>query len=318
MSGSNGIREGDEDGGARADRAGSAPAIGDVSTSLGNDFESGAPNRRGGPRTAQGKQASSKNACRFGILSPDPSAGGESTEDYQAFLAGIRAHFQPVGSYEEELVANIVNEFWALHRITRATSALIDLRAKRIDPPPRISVMKPILERNKWSAYARPLESYVEFKLLDTEADGLLFSPEIVGDVMRAAEEAGFTMPIMDSMSLTSDGAQFVRKFLTLTAMANGVDKAKVVRKTSAVLKMASDLACGAEQKIKRLQREQAKRDKRAATSNLPDLDDYDRLVRYKRSHERSLEKWVSALEVSQRARSGELDPPIRVHVSEG
>ena len=124
--GSSEIRRDGEDGrSVRAVRAGAAPILDD-----GSPPDLGAPNPKGGPRTAQGKQASSKNARRFGILSPDPSAGGESTEDHQALLAGIRAHFQPVGTYEEELVANIVNEFWALHRITRATSALIDLRAR--------------------------------------------------------------------------------------------------------------------------------------------------------------------------------------------
>ena len=128
--------------------------------------------------------------------------------------------------------------------------------------------------------------------LLDTYPDGLLLGPEIVGDMMRAAEEAGFTLPIMDSGPLTSNSAEFVRKFFSATSIANGVDEANVVKRTSSVLKVAFDLACPAEHKIKRLQHEQAKRDKRAATSNLPDLDDYDRLVRYKRSHERSLEKW--------------------------
>jgi len=271
----------------------------------------------GGPRTPAGKARASSNARRHGILSPDPSAGGESPEDYEALLAGIGAHFQPVGIYEEEVVANIVNEFWALHRIARATSALIDLRTERIEQPPRVSFTKPMVNRTCWSAYNRPLETYVELEVLDTYADSLVLGPEIVSDVMRATEEAGFTVPMVDQGSLAPDSVGFVRHFFSLTALANGVDSSRVIKKVCAELNTAFDLACGAEDKMRRSQIERAKRAKRAATSHLPDLDDYERLVRYKRAHERSLEKWVAALEASQRARSGDLDPPIRVHISE-
>ena len=103
-----------------------------------------------------------------------------------------------------------------------------------------------------------------------------------------------------------------------MAADANGVEVTMVIKKATAVLQDVFDLVMGAEEKVRRIQVEQGERAERAAASHLPDLDEYERLSRYKRSHERSLEKWVALLEASQRARSGDLAPPIRLHVSEG
>jgi hypothetical protein len=48
--------------------------------------------RSGGPRTARGKEISSKDSTRHGILSTSPVIGLKSEEDWEAHLEGMRGH----------------------------------------------------------------------------------------------------------------------------------------------------------------------------------------------------------------------------------
>ncbi len=295
--------------------ASEAPAT-DAVRSEASQSDLGQTKTRGGPRTTVGKQSSSKNARRHGILSPDPSAGGESPKDYATFLAGLETHFQPVGMYEKELVAQVANEFWALHRITRAISALVDLRTERIDPPPRVSFMKPMHHSTKWSDYSRPFEAKSDLEYLESLIDKTILSSEIVDDVIRAIGAAGFVIPAHDPASCKPNNVRSLRKFLLETATINHEEVDQVVKSAAAVLQQVHDLAEGAADKVKRIRTDAASRAERAAASNLPALDDYGLLLRYKRAHERALEMWLGLLEASQRARSGDLAPPVRLHIS--
>jgi len=54
-------------------------------------------------------------------------------------------------------------------------------------------------------------------------------------------------------------------------------------------------------QKVDEIRADLAKRDDRAARSYLPDLDEYEKLLRYKRSHERSLTGLVALLKESKK-----------------
>ena len=48
-----------------------------------------------------------------------PVAGGESTEEWLEFLDGMRVHFEPIGTYERELVDRIAIDLWSLRRVAR-------------------------------------------------------------------------------------------------------------------------------------------------------------------------------------------------------
>ena len=275
-------------------------------------------NARGGPRTPQGKARSSKNSRRHGIHSPDPSAGGEAYEDYEALLAGMQEDFQPVGMYEEELVAHIVDEFWALHRVTRAISALLDLRFAQIDPPPAVSLTKPMLQTTKWSEYKRPFEARLTLESLPTRADDALVGHEIVDDVIRATRVPDSVVAGFDPGLSAPNSVGFLRSFLSMAADAKGWEIEAMIQEVWFALENAYELAEGAAYHANRIRAEGVEKMKREATSYLPDFEDYDRLLRYKRAHERSLASWIASLEASKRARSGHLDPPIRLQISEG
>jgi hypothetical protein len=81
----------------------------------------------------KGKQVASRNSVTHGALSPNPVAGGESTEEWLEFLDGMRVHFEPIGTYERELVDRIAIDLWSLRRVARTVTAIISLRHQAID-----------------------------------------------------------------------------------------------------------------------------------------------------------------------------------------
>jgi hypothetical protein len=90
-------------------------------------------NKRGGPVTPEGKKKVSKNAVRHGLTSLDPTAAGESTEEWHFFLEGFNETFRPVGIPETELVFNLAMCLWRKRRIVRAERGNINQLRERID-----------------------------------------------------------------------------------------------------------------------------------------------------------------------------------------
>jgi hypothetical protein len=220
-------------------------------------------NGRRGPRTQEGKANSSKNARRHAIFSPDPTAGGESPGEYEALLAGMRDKFRPVNVYEEELIAQLTGEWIALHRITREISALINVRTAKIDPPPRVSLIKPIKQDMNWSAYRRPFEALSVLEHLELCNERSTLDPEIVGDIMRAIEAVVPEVPSFEIRDGPPTTVASVCLFFTALAEANDVELTVLITDTKKILRYVFDLAMGAEDKVNRIRKEQAERDDR-------------------------------------------------------
>src|SRR5216684_4128408 len=76
-----------------------------------------------GPKTRAGKEKSKMNAVKHGILCDQLIImGGEGQEDLTAFeelLAGLRAHYQPVGPLEDILVQMMTGYLWKGRRAQR-------------------------------------------------------------------------------------------------------------------------------------------------------------------------------------------------------
>jgi hypothetical protein len=81
----------------------------------------------GGPKTAEGKARSSRNAVKHGIRSPHPFIieGLESPEEWEEFRLGIIESWQPVGMQELELAINVAWDHWKLRRCRRHENALL-------------------------------------------------------------------------------------------------------------------------------------------------------------------------------------------------
>lgn len=88
--------------------------------------------RRGGPKSATGKQASSGNALTHGLTSNAPVvfSAGETVEAWQEHRAAIVASLAPVGALESALAERVALLVWRLARCWRAETALI---ARQID-----------------------------------------------------------------------------------------------------------------------------------------------------------------------------------------
>lgn len=81
-----------------------------------------------GPRTAAGKERSSRNATRHGLLSQRMLLGDESEEELRALRQGMRQSLRPVGELEEELVERMVAATWRKRRGDRVELGLWDWR----------------------------------------------------------------------------------------------------------------------------------------------------------------------------------------------
>src|SRR5260370_10105206 len=71
----------------------------------------------GGPRTAQGKQKSKRNALKHGIFSQVVLLKGEPRAKLDSLLSGLRTDLEPEGTLEELLVDKAAVLFWRLRRL---------------------------------------------------------------------------------------------------------------------------------------------------------------------------------------------------------
>jgi len=76
-----------------------------------------------GPKSAEGKKASSRSALKHGLLAKDvvitTRAGREDQGEYDEVLAGLRDYYEPVGSAEDLLVQELVKSNWWSARADR-------------------------------------------------------------------------------------------------------------------------------------------------------------------------------------------------------
>jgi hypothetical protein len=85
--------------------------------------------RSTGPRTEGGKRNSRFNALTLGLFAKHaviPICDGYKAEkDFQLLLDGLHQEFEPVGLYEEWLVAKVAESMWRLRRAARCESGSV-------------------------------------------------------------------------------------------------------------------------------------------------------------------------------------------------
>jgi len=79
-----------------------------------------------GPRTEEGKAASSRNAIRHGLASAQLILFDERPEDFEAFYDDLRTAHAPADAVEDGLVERIALASWRLRRVWRAEAAAIN------------------------------------------------------------------------------------------------------------------------------------------------------------------------------------------------
>lgn len=83
--------------------------------------------RSTGPRTPEGRAASSRNAVTHGVLSTNFVAGHENQEKFELLLEGLIAEFEPETAMESLLVERLAMLFWRERRLAVAESEQADL-----------------------------------------------------------------------------------------------------------------------------------------------------------------------------------------------
>jgi len=86
-----------------------------------------------GPNTQQGKAASSRNAVKHGLTSDSPVIPSESLAEWERFLAGIIAGYEPVGRLETEHATTIASLMWRRRRVARFEVAVITANMERTE-----------------------------------------------------------------------------------------------------------------------------------------------------------------------------------------
>jgi hypothetical protein len=272
--------------------------------------------RGGGPRNAAGKRASSMNAVKHGATSSSPVTAGESQEDFDARLEGLRAHYGPVGTFEDRCVYEIAVAMQILDRIYLQTRDLIDVQAQKVDPPRPASFVKSITHSVEWSAFSRPVDALEIIGVLGSLPEERGLTEDVFHDCVLAISTCFTGVPMESVRDQAAEGhrtAGHLRRLVTATAATHGMPNPAVIDAASELLVDVVERAVGAEEKVNKVRVEIAAKAERKARAHLPAYDDYSLLMRYKKSTERSLQEWINLLEASQRARSGDLPPPIRI-----
>jgi hypothetical protein len=80
--------------------------------------------RSTGPRTPVGKERSSRNALRHGLLARESVLPDEDGDEFDALAARIRQDLRPQGELEELLCQRVITTAWRLSRAARIEAGL--------------------------------------------------------------------------------------------------------------------------------------------------------------------------------------------------
>ncbi len=131
-----------------------------------------------GPKTPEGKAISSMNAVKHGALARNTVASGpplrEDPVEFYGLLEGLRAHYDPVGPYEDLLVQEIAAAKWKTIRLERFEAAVISVRTSEA-----VAAGRNRIEEERWGLIQKDLR----FKL-DTAADPAK-RPVVTSDILR-------------------------------------------------------------------------------------------------------------------------------------
>ncbi len=83
-----------------------------------------------GPRTEEGKAASSRNALKHGLTAHTTLLSTENQADLDVFADGVKKDLNPLNTIEEDLVAQIIDCQWRLRRV-----GVYEARCLEADPP---------------------------------------------------------------------------------------------------------------------------------------------------------------------------------------
>jgi hypothetical protein len=254
-----------------------------------------ADNKATGPRTKQGKQTSSRNATKHGVLSKVIILEGEPRDEYEAVLEGLWEALQPEGTLEELLVEKLATLVWRQRRLLMAEGETI---ARSSDSWNNYGLIRSI---HNPDVLERCLQLLAELRKQVGDGFNLLRDKRILKGIYGDCEENRLSEDLFDyyenclKISETSEEER----------VRNGYPSPKECR-----WNMVKEI----DEEIRRLTSY-----RKAHTSigtvrtqletlhhSIPDASGLDRLLRYEASLERSFDRTLSQLERQQRMRLGQ------------
>ena len=275
--------------------------------------------RSGGPRTARGKEISSKNSTRHGILSASPVIGLESEEDWEAHLEGMRASLKPVGHHEELLVRRAASSMWRRDRvddwakgIVDAQLALVDLEGVFGDGPtehPAPGAEWGITDATPALAALDALESQPDTLPLSAEgAAGIVAVLRNTGKAGWSTKWAGVPDRV-DPEKFEDWTAGQMRQCLEAIAADCQLSLGRVLDEVRWHLTAIVELKEGHDTYRQELRAVKVYR------ALLPSGSDAELEIRYAAYFDRDLARNLKWLEQAQRARNNDLPAPIRIDI---
>ena len=294
--------------------------------------------KKGGPKTTEGREVARWNATRYGMRSPAPVVPGiERTEDWERHLAGILESLIPEGHLETVLAERVALLSWRLHRVTRYETESIALyqekaeddlaRERRYEShvlganhPDNVRAALEAAQANH-----RLLKRFPKMpddrKLSAFDADLILLS---VTERTDAAEEEDppeilERIPIPGVPDGSQDREDFggwtagaVRAGIKAVAEATGEDPEELLEYATAEAKRA---IIGKEQAAERVARDLAVMSRERL---LPDVKTLEKVARYEAHFSRLLYKAMHELEALQTRHGGGSAPLARLDVDGG
>jgi hypothetical protein len=101
-----------------------------------------------GPKTPEGRAASSQNAGKHFLTSKQVVIPGEDPAEYDAYRVGLIADLKPANGVEADLVEELAANSWRLKRAHRIETAILAEIAAG-SPDPDAAIAKSFLERPK-------------------------------------------------------------------------------------------------------------------------------------------------------------------------
>jgi len=109
-----------------------------------------------GPRTPEGKAASSPNARTHGLSAADPVLPHEGRTQFNALLEGYQSDFAPQTAHEEFLVTQMAGARWKLDRAERIETAMWAALESPNDPATTEALMaQSFMDKDTSTGFAR-------------------------------------------------------------------------------------------------------------------------------------------------------------------
>jgi hypothetical protein len=87
-----------------------------------------------GPRSVEGKAASSRNAWKLGIHAETLIIPGEDAAALEQATADFHRQFRPSSELESELVQTLIRSTWLQRRLTRIETEVLNARLAALEP----------------------------------------------------------------------------------------------------------------------------------------------------------------------------------------